>query len=458
MRKFLVWFVLYYLKFWAKITLKLHKPYIIGIAGSVGKSSTRNALYAVLKDHFKTKVVSGNSETGVPLGILGLKLPAYKTSDWLKVLWQAPRRINNLNNTEYLIVEMGIDDPHPPKNMEYLLSIIKPDMAIDLNVTATHTMQFEILLTRNIKDSLSFLLKKIAEEDSKIITQSGCKVAIYNADDENLVNTINKVKNKLPAKLLTFGKGKGNSLKLSSYEITPKKTKFTYNYEGTKGEKEIVLSFSGMILPPAYQETFASVLLSCHELGLSYIQIKESLEKNFHLPHGRSSILTGIKNSMLIDSTYNSSKESVLSFLEMLKILKEKTGRQVVFVMGDMRELGSESEGEHKEVANELIKVVDWLYCVGANTQEFVLPVVKEAIKKRRGKTKKVEWYKNAIQLGLHLKEDLADNSIILFKGSQNEIFLEEAVKFLLQNSNDAKLLARQDEYWMRLKQEYFSV
>lgn len=458
MRKFLVWFVLYYLKFWAKITLKLHRPYIIGIAGSVGKSSTRNALYAVLKDHFKTKVVSGNSETGVPLGILGLKLPAYKTSDWLKVLWQAPRRINNLNNIQYLIVEMGIDDPHPPKNMEYLLSIVKPDMAIDLNVTATHTMQFEILLTRNIKDSLTFLLKKIAEEDSKIITKSGCKVAIYNADDENLVKVIDKAKRNLTTKLLTFGKGKENSLKLSSYEITPKKTKFTYNYESRNGEREITLSFAGMILPPAYQETFASVLLSCHELGLSYLLIKEALEKNFHLPSGRSSILEGVKNSMLIDSTYNSSKESVLSFLEMLKILKKKTDRKIIFVMGDMRELGSESEGEHTEVANELIRVVDMLYCVGANTQEFVIPVVKEAIEKRKGAIRRVAWYKNAIQLGLHLKEDLADNSIILFKGSQNEIFLEEAVKFLLLNPNDTKLLARQDEYWMRLKQEYFSV
>jgi UDP-N-acetylmuramoyl-tripeptide--D-alanyl-D-alanine ligase len=458
MRKFLVWFVLYYLRFWAKITLKLHRPYIIGIAGSVGKSSTRNALYAVLKDHFKTKVVSGNSETGVPLGILGLKLPAYKTSDWLKVLWYAPRKINNLKNTQYLIVEMGIDDPHPPKNMEYLLSIVKPDMAIDLNVTATHTMQFEILLTRNIKDSLTFLLKKIAEEDSKIITKSGCKVAIYNADDENLVSVIDKAKNKLSAKLLTFGKGKENSLRLTSYEITPKKTKFTYSYESKKGEREIILSFANMILPPAYQETFASVILACQELGLSHVQIKEDLENNFHLPHGRSSILTGIKNSMLIDSTYNSSKESVLSFLEMLKILKEKTDRQIIFVMGDMRELGSESEGEHAQVAKELIKVVDWLYCVGANTQEFVLPIVKEAVEKKHGTIKKVEWYKNAIQLGLHLKEELTDNSIILFKGSQNEIFLEEAVKFLLLNPNDTKYLARQDEYWMRLKQEHFSV
>ena len=458
MRKFLVWFVLYYLRFWAKITLRLHKPYIIGIAGSVGKSSTRNALYAVLKDHFRTKVVSGNSETGVPLGILGLKLPAYKTSDWLKVLWRSPRKINNLKDVQHLIVEMGIDDPHPPKNMEYLLSIVRPDMAIDLNVTATHTMQFEILLTRNIKDSLTFLLKKIAEEDSKIITKSGCKVAIYNADDENLVNVIDKVKRSLPAKLLTFGKGTKNSLRLTSYEITHKKTKFTYIYKNEKGEKEIVLSFPGMILPPAYQETFASVILSSHELGLSYPQIKEALENNFHLPPGRSSILEGVKNSMLIDSTYNSSKESVLSFLEMLKILKEKTGRQVVFVMGDMRELGSESESEHAEVARELIKVVDWLYCVGTNTQEFVIPIVKEALEKKQGTIKKVEWYKNAVQLGLHLKEELTENSIILFKGSQNEIFLEEAVKFLLLNSNDTKYLARQDEYWTRLKQDYFSV
>ena len=458
MRNLLIKAVLLHLKFWAKVTLRLNRPYIIGIAGSVGKSSTRNALYAVLKDNLSTKVVSGNSETGVPLGILGLKLPAYSNKEWLKVISRAPRKIFNLKNTEYLIVEMGIDDPHPPKNMGYLLSIVKPDMAIDLNVTATHTMQFEKIMPKNVKNPLNFLLKKIAEEDSKIITSSNCKVAIYNGDDTYLVDAIEKKQNEIRAKLLTFGIKKEDTLRLSTYEITPHKTKFTYIFEGQRVEKQISLSFQGMMLPPAYQETFAAVFLACFEIGLKDVQIKEDLEKNYRLPPGRSSIFTGVRNSMLIDSTYNSSKESVISFLKMLKTLKNKTNRIVIFVMGDMRELGQQSESEHNEVAEELIKIVDYLYCVGQNTNEYVVPFVRDAISKRQGCIKRVEWYKNAVQLALQLKEDLPENAIILFKGSQNEVFLEEAVKFLITNPQDLKLLPRQDEYWMRIKQNFFSV
>ena len=77
---------------------------------------------------------------------------------------------------------------------------------------------------------------------------------------------------------------------------------------------------------------------------------------------------------------------------------------------------------------------------------------------KRRGAIRKVEWYKNAVQLALHLKEELEEDSIVLFKGSQNETFLEEAVKFLLVTSADEKKLARQDEYWLRVKKSFFSI
>lgn len=455
MRSYLIWSVLLYLRFWAKIALILHRPYVVGIAGSVGKSSTRNALFAVLKDHFKTKVVTGNSETGVPLGILGLEINGFSNKDWFSILYRAPLNVLNLKDTEYLIIEMGIDDPYPPKNMSYLLTIVRPDMAIDLNATATHTMQFEKLLSRHTKDTLEFILGKIADEDSKIITNGYTKIGIYNHDDSRLRERIEKKGKKV--ELLSFGKDKTNAIYYKDYTLTTKKTKFSYMLTTEKGEREIELSFRGMLLPPASCESFAAVLLACTQLGLKPLQIKESLEANFTIPKGRSSYLAGIKNSLIIDSSYNSSKSTVLSFLDMLKILKERTGRPIVFVMGDMRELGNESKEEHEEIARKLLPIVDELYCVGPLTQEFVVPIVKEFVGKK-GKTQRVEWYKNAIQAGLHIKEELQKESIILFKGSQNELYLEEAIKFLLENSNDSKLLCRQEEFWMGKKSEFFNV
>lgn len=457
MRNLLVWVVLYYLRFWAKIALKIHRPYVIGVAGSVGKSSTRNALHAVLKDHFTTKVVSGNSETGVPFGILGLPIKGFDKKNWLQSLLKAPFGVSNLKSVQYLIVEMGIDDPEPPKNMSYLLTIIKPDMAIDLNATATHTLQFEKLLKKKYKNSLEILVGKIAQEDSKIITNGYTKIGIYNSDDELLSKTIEKNADRATVTLLTFGKGAHNTISFGGYDISTKRTKFTYLVNSKQGKKVLELSFSDMLLPPASQEGFGAVILASHALGLSYYQIKESLEKNFTLPKGRSTLLRGIKDSIIIDSSYNSSKSTVLSFLSLLKILKDKTKRPTVFLMGDMRELGNEAQGEHEEVAHAIAKSVDQLYCVGPLTNEYVVPVVR-SYSGRKNRTKNVVWYKNAIQAGLHLKEELPQNAIILVKGSQNTLYLEEAIKFLLDNSADVKYLTRQENFWLKTKQNFFSV
>ena len=166
MRKYISLLYLSYLRYFARKALAKHKPTIIGIAGSVGKSSTAHALFSVLKLHGNTKLV-GNSETGIPLGILGLTPSSYSLADWARLLINAPRGIDHLKGTKYLIAEMGIDDPYPPKNMEYLLTILKPDIAIVLNESATHSMQFGKAISDQQKASstpeelLELITKKI---------------------------------------------------------------------------------------------------------------------------------------------------------------------------------------------------------------------------------------------------------------------------------------------------------
>jgi len=456
MRDILVWMTLYYLRFWARLALTLNRPFVIGVAGSVGKSSTRNALYAVLRDHFETRVVAGNSETGVPLGILGFSIDGFSIRDWAGRLIAAPFRIGRLRGIEYLIIEMGIDDPYPPKNMSYLLTIVKPDMSIDLNATATHTQQFEKLLKKRTKNTQEYLIRKIAEEDTKIITNGYTKIGIYNKDDENLSYFIEK--SKQGCKLLTFGENPANHISYNGYLITTNKTKFSFIYKNESKRRVVDLVFPGILLPQASRESLASVLLAGIELGLSLGQISTSLEKNFTLPKGRSSLFNGIKGSLVIDSSYNSSKVSVLSFLSLLESLRERTKRPIVFVMGDMRELGKQAQQEHEEIARRLVSIVDELYCVGSLTREYVVPAIKELIGRKGIVTTRVDWYKNAVQAALHIKEELPKNAIVLVKGSQNTIYLEEAIKFLLENQSDVKKLTRQEDYWLKIKQDFFKV
>lgn len=466
-----------YLRFFARKALKKHKPTIIGIAGSVGKSSTAHALFAVLKNHRPTKLV-GNSETGIPLGILGLQPTTYTLFDWLRMLISAPQGVDHLKGTKYLIAEMGIDDPFPPKNMEYLLTILKPDIAIVLNESATHSMQFEKVISDKQKETsspdelLKLVTKKIAEEDCKIITQSGCKVAVYNADDENIADVILSKAKDLPASLagrdsssrqrrtqndkilfLPFGQDKSNSVSYKSYKISASSTSFSLSLhlEGVKLNSEIVLSFPGLLLPKEYEQTFAAVIATTTSLDVPKETIIKGLQ-SFSLPKSRSLLLTGINNSKIIDSSYNASKSAVFAFLDMVKLLKKESKRPIVFLFGDMRELGDEAKIEHEAVAEKLIGIVDYLYLVGPLTQKFVLP--SYPLTPTTYSLKEIRWFLNAKFAGEYLKDHIPANALILVKGSQNTIFLEEAIKYILADKEDTKKLCRQSAFWLEVKRK----
>lgn len=444
--------ILSYLRFWARLALRFHKPYIIGIAGSVGKSSARNALFAILKDQASTKMV-GNSETGIPLGILGITPRGYTGKDWITMLSRAPFGLNFLKNTTYLIAEMGIDDPYPPKNMAYLLTILQPRLAIDLNAQATHTMQFEKLLTTKVKNDfptdrqqLAYLRQKIADEDGRILRHA--ETIIYNADDEYIANTLKTGRRNGAKTVLKFGRDKTNAAIYERYSVDVKGTKIDLIIQDAP-----VSLFFPYLLPEVYRETLSAVLLAAHTVGIPMEQAKTSLENNFTLPKSRASLLSGIRNSIIIDSSYNASASSVTAFLDMILKLKQETARPVVFVFGDMRELGKAARGEHETVSERLIGIVDYLYLVGPLTREYVLPVVQT----RDKRFKEIRWFRTAKHAGEYLENSLPKEAIVLVKGSQNTIFLEEGVKYILKDKKDKEKLCRQDVYWLKLKEETFN-
>ncbi|MEK7605672.1 MAG: UDP-N-acetylmuramoyl-tripeptide--D-alanyl-D-alanine ligase [Patescibacteria group bacterium] len=451
MKRLLTSRALSYLRFFAKKALAKHQPTVIGVAGSVGKSSTRNAIEAILKDHFPTKSV-GNSETGIPLGILGMKPENYTKLDWAKMLLKSPFNLNFLQGTKYLIAEMGIDEPDPPKNMGYLLTILKPHIAVSLNVSATHSLQFDKTLSDNRnalseEERLKLIIQKIAEEDTKIITKSQCAIGIYNTDDEYVSEQI-KSKTPTSTKLLSFGTKNSCDISYGLYKVSLKGTSFAFYVKTEDKREEVTVNFPRFILPREYREVFAAAILVGLQTGLTLEQIKASLEKNYVLPKGRSSLFSGINNTMIIDSTYNASKASISTFLDLVDTLKKETDRPVTLLLGDMRELGEESKIEHEEVAVKLIGIVDYLYLVGPLTREYVLPVVQL----NESLFKEIRWFDTSIRAGEFMKENLVKNSIVLAKGSQNTIFLEEAVKQILADKNDRKNLCRQEEFWKKEK------
>ncbi|MBT7912948.1 hypothetical protein HN588_03470, partial [Candidatus Bathyarchaeota archaeon] len=172
MKKLVVLPVLAYLRFFARLQLKKNKDAtIIGITGSAGKSSTRAAISLILATRGRVKDSgSANSETGIPLNILGLSPINYSFLDWFRLLILAPfKLLTNWEKYDYYVVEMGIDSPDSPKNMSYLLKIIRPHVAVILNATLAHSASFDYLVKdRDPARRVTKLTQKIAEEKIKL--------------------------------------------------------------------------------------------------------------------------------------------------------------------------------------------------------------------------------------------------------------------------------------------------
>src|SRR3989338_369090 len=115
----------------AKQILKKYKPKIVAVTGSVGKTSTKDAIALVLESGFKKvgkSEKSYNSELGVPLAIIGAKSGWNSALKWLEVIWKGARLIVERNSyPEFLVLEIGADRPGDIKKIR---SWLTPDVAV----------------------------------------------------------------------------------------------------------------------------------------------------------------------------------------------------------------------------------------------------------------------------------------------------------------------------------------
>ncbi|MDD4937956.1 MAG: Mur ligase family protein [Candidatus Shapirobacteria bacterium] len=326
MKKIISFLILNYLKFFAKLQLskvkflqKIKKKQlnIIGITGSTGKTSTLFACQAVLSSSsLKIKTNDGaNSEFGIPLNILGFKVTRFSISDWIKIIIFTPIKfLTNWQTYDILILEMGIDSVTWPKNMDYLLSIVKPDIAIFLNINPVHLINFSSL-------------DQIAQEKAKLINLA--KTAIINNQDK-LVKKYTTNKNII--------------------DIIPTKIKFDHFY-----------------LPDIYQTSFGAALSLARIFNINYKEAIKNIQTNFSLPPSRSSILNGIKNTTIIVSSYNSSPFACSELIKFLTSFKTKK----IAILGDMLELGKTSQDEHQKIYQLAINSVDLVISVGPETKKY---------------------------------------------------------------------------------------
>ncbi len=418
--KYILWFL-------AKLTLWRYKPMVIAVAGSTGKSSTKEAIYYALKNDFQTERSTSNlnTEIGLPLTIIQGDDAKKNIFLWLKNIFYTLGliAIKRKNYPKILILEMSEDQPHL---ISYLAKLCRPKIGViswigEIPVHAEFHQNAEAL-QEEIQDLVSFL------------PQDGA--AILNYDNSLSL----EAKEKTKAKIITYGFNDDADVKISDYSLMMDKD----------------LSRIGMILRLEYQGSYVPIKLTGVfgqpqayviaagaavglALGLHLVAIAQSLE-NYKLLKARTSFLQGIKNTWIFDDTYNSNPDALRAALNIyhdliLAIKKENLYffKRRVLALGDMRELGQYSDEAHQQLVSQIIENADILIAVGRKMKITVEECLKLGFSREN-----IYWFENSFDAGKKAKELIQTGDLFLVKGSRG-IHMEQVTLAIMKEPEKAK-------------------
>lgn len=427
----------YILAVMARATIRKYRPMVIGVTGSVGKTSTRLAIFAVVKGKYRaaTAEKNYNNEIGLPLAILGMPHYGRNIGGWLRGLIRANTRIvwRSLY-PEVLVLEYGVDRPG---DMDYLLTIARPDIAV---VTAIGELPVHIEFFRDAEE--------LIDEKSKLaaaLPPDGC--AILNNDDEDVFDMREKAK----AEVVTFGVEEHAEVRLTNYKLfiardadageAPEGITFKISYQGS----EVPIRLDDVFgMPHAYAAVAAAAVGVA--LGMNLVEIAEAL-RGYTPPPGRMRLIKGNKHSLILDDTYNAAPESMRAALD---TLQELPGKRKIAVLGDMREIGTYTEQAHRAIGDRAAEFVDMLLCVGPAAKFIADEAKTRGVEKhaRRLAPAEVLMFDEAGKAGCALDPMIREGDVILVKGSQS-VRMEKVVEEIMTDPARAeKLLVRQEEYW----------
>ena len=342
---------------------------VIGITGSVGKTSTKEFVAGVLSAKYNVWKTQGNfnNEIGLPLTVLQLR-----------------------EEHEIAVLEMGISDFG---EMHRLSEIAKPDICVLTNIGQCH---LEYLSDRD----------GVLKAKTEIFDFMNPEGTIFvNGDDDKLIT----LKEKWQDKLVTFGRGKSNDV-YAENEVSMGLLGSRVDIQGKVNISEVQISLPGehMVLNALAAGAVADLL------GLTKDEIKEGMKK-VESVSGRSNIIS-FKDFVLIDDCYNANPVSMKAAVD---LLQSANGIKVA-ILGDMFELGEEEEKLHYEVGQYTAGKVDILICIG-NLAKYIY---EGAIQGKKEDTFLI-YLKEKEELYSHLENIIMPQDTILLKASHGMGFAD---------------------------------
>ncbi|MGK2963986.1 MAG: UDP-N-acetylmuramoyl-tripeptide--D-alanyl-D-alanine ligase [Tepidiformaceae bacterium] len=350
----------------ARAWLDVCKPRVIGITGTVGKTTAKELTGATLRTRVQTHWSQGNfnSREGLPLAVMSLR-----------------------NGDRVSVLEMGMDSPG---EIVQLCETARPEVGVVLNIGLTHVSKLGSI-------------DAIAEEKLSLarwLPESG--TAILNADDPRIAAAVDTV----GARTITFGASPSATLRLG--DVTDRGlagTRFTVTYGGESAEACSPLP-GQHVIPAAL-----SAIGSCLALGVSLAEATAALSAAE--PEGRLRQRTAASGATILDDRYNASPASVAGALRLLGTLE--SGKRYA-LLGVMAELGDHEEAEHRAIGALAASTCDALYAVGEPCRAMVESALAAGLADAR-------WFTSKDDAAAALAARLGSGDHVLVKASRSQAF-----------------------------------
>lgn len=396
-----------------------HRFRVVAVAGSLGKTSTKLAVAELLAHTgLRVRYQTGNynDRVTVPLVFFGLSEPSlYNIVAWWKAFGTTQAEIAMPYPYDVVVVELGTDGPGQIADFAY----IKPDVTVVTAVAAEHMEYFGTLDAVAAEELSVFQYSKRVLVNGDDI--AGEYLAGLDFADYSMVSEQAKYSAKTKQKGLD---GQTLTVRLPKGELQA-----DVRHVGVQGAK-IALAAAA----------------TANMLGVKKAAIAGALPQLAPFS-GRMQILPGVKNTTIIDDTYNASPVSTKAALDVLYAAKAP---QRIAILGNMNEMGDYSREAHQEVGAYCDPdKLDVVVTIGHDAKKWLAPEARA-----RGCT--VREFISPHDAGAYVSGKLQKGAVVLAKGSQNGVFAEEAIKHLLADPSDAAKLVRQSPYWIARKSHQF--
>jgi len=353
----------------AKISRHNTLARIIGITGSVGKTTLKNLISFSLRSYGKVcfSPHSYNNKFGVPFSLSNLKY-----------------------NTQYGIFEIGMDKKGEIKKLS---KIVSPEIAVITNISEAHFKNFNTLM--DIAKAKAEIIDNILEDGNIILNK-----------DDKFFNFFYKMAKKRKINIISFSFNK----KTDIFLMGVKKAKNYYRLKINIKNKVFYFNTKNST------KSFLSNILACisvlYVLNLNLNKIKNKFV-NFIIPPGRGDInivKKFNKKFKFIDESYNANPLSMLSAIKNMSYYKSNRDAQKLVFLGDMLELGKKSKKLHKELSNTINKSnIDKVFVYGKHIKETFNSL---------SANKKGRVFDNLNEAYNHFSKIVHNNDLLMVKGS----------------------------------------